>query len=70
MMPGLEGLYSVETHARRAAPDDDVAVFEQHAFDLVSALEAAEEEDALEAERDGDDGLGEVALVAVLVQAW
>ena len=59
----------MEAHARRTSPDDDVAVFEEDAAGGVGALEAAEEEDAFEAERERDDGLEEIELGPVLVDA-
>jgi hypothetical protein len=51
-----------------SAPDERVAVPEQQALRLVRAPGAAEQEHRRQAERDRDDGRGEIALVAVLVQ--
>jgi len=68
-MAWLERQHAVKAHARRAAPDDDVTMFQQDALGCIGALQAAEQKDALEAERDGDDGLGHIALVAVLMNA-
>src|ERR1700677_4630756 len=46
MMPWLEWKHAVKAHARGSAPDNHIAVLEQHALDLVGALKAAEKEDA------------------------
>lgn len=59
----------MEAHASRASPDEDIAVFEQDVTRLFNLRQSAEEKDALQAEGDRDDGLGQVAFVAVLVKA-
>lgn len=67
MRAWLERLDAVEAHTRWAAPYDYIAVFEEDAFRLVDALQTAQQEDALETEGDGDDGLRHIAFVPVLV---
>ena len=69
MAAGLERLYAVEAHARGAAPDEGIAVFKQDMARFFCAFEAAEEENTLQPEGYGNDGLRQVALVAVLVQS-
>jgi len=59
----------VKAHARGSAPDKDVSMLEEEVARLAGALESAKEEDAGKSEGDGDDGLVEVALVAILVQS-
>ena len=68
VVAGLERKHAVKAHAGRPAPDDYIAVLEEHALRRVGTLKTAEQEDALEPERDGDDGLVHVNLMAVLVQ--
>ena len=53
---------------RRAAEDEGVAMGERHRPGGCGAAVAAEQEDRRQAERDRDDRLAEVALVAVLVK--
>jgi len=69
MMAWLERQHAVKAHARWATPHNHITVFQQHPLYLIGALNAAEQEDALEPQRDGDDGLGHVNLMPVLVQA-
>src|SRR5262245_23225682 len=59
---------AVEREPRGPAPDDDVTALEPHAAGAILASRAAEEKDRWQAERDGDDRCGEVALVAILMQ--
>jgi hypothetical protein len=44
-------------------------MLQQNALNLVDALKASEQEYALKAERDGDDRLGHVGFVAVLMES-
>src|SRR5262249_48627734 len=59
---------AVERHARGPAPDDDIAALEHYPARALAALQPAEQELGPQPERDGDDRLGEIALIAVLVQ--
>lgn len=52
MRAGLQWLDAVEAHARWSAPDYYVAMLEQDVAGFVCALQAAEQEDAFEPERD------------------
>lgn len=66
-MAWFEREYAVKAHTRRSAPDDYVAVLQQDALGGIGALQAAQQEYAIKTERNGDDGLGHVALMAVLM---
>src|SRR5437763_13536766 len=53
---------------RRSAPYYDVAVRELEASGLIGSFETTEQEDRWDSERDGNDWLGEIFLVLVLMR--
>jgi hypothetical protein len=69
MAAWLEWLYTVEAHARRPSPDEDVAVFEQDVAGFVGSLHPSKEKGALQSKGDGNDRLSQIALVSILMQA-
>src|SRR5207248_6731717 len=64
----LQRHHAVVAQARRSAPDRHVAVLERHADRLVGSLQAAEQKNRRQAERNRHDGRAEVTLVAVLMK--
>src|SRR5437667_2675460 len=64
----LERHHPVVAHACRSAPDRHVAVLERDASGLVGPLQAAEEKNRRQAQRNRHDGRTEVTLIAVLMQ--
>ena len=64
----FERHHTVVTESVRTAPDHDIAVEKLDAAGFVAALEAAEQEYGGNAERDRDDGLGEILFVGVAVK--
>src|SRR3712207_1024389 len=60
---------AVEGKAGGATEDADVAGAEPERLGRAAALRASHAEEGVVAQGDGDDGLGQVGLVAVLVKA-
>src|SRR5215472_15749456 len=68
MLSLLECQHTVMEEPRRAAPDDDIAMEERHAQQLVGSPIPAELKDRRQAERYRDHGVAEIPLVPVLMQ--
>ena len=58
----------VKSQAIGPSPHDDIAMTERHPSLFVAALQATEQENGWQAKRDGYDRLGEVLLVAILME--
>ncbi len=59
---------AVKAKTRWASPYDDIAVLDGEALCFAGPLEPAKEKDGGNAQRNGDDGMAEVALILVLMQ--
>jgi hypothetical protein len=69
MPPGLQRQHAVMPLPRRSIPHHDIAVRQGHTHRGVAALQPAKQENGRQAQRHRDDGLIEIAFIAILVQA-
>src|SRR5580704_18397571 len=61
----LQRQHAVIAHARRTAPDDDVAMCQRYAAWALATGRATEQKDSRQAERHGNDGRRKVAFIFV-----